>query len=534
MEDRYYEVSDHWKDDGKETRAGERKTVRVLFGQWFGLLLVSICGIVIYYLLKQADTIVSFVRYLLGLVRPVIYGAVIAYLLNPMMKFYQRQLLRPLTPKGKRPSKKAKKLTRGLGIFFALVSGILIIAVLGWMIVPQVIDSIMTLINTLPQQANHYYLKVVNWIQNNPYLMDKLQNYALEATKTLDAWMNEELFPWLRTDLLSNVNSFTMHFANGVMSFLGVLYNLFIGIIVAIYLLAGKETYSAQAKKMIYGLFRKKPADIILHYARITNDMFSGFISGKIVDSTIIGFLCFGAMNILQLPYAMLVSVIVGVTNVIPVFGPYIGAVPGTLLILLVNPIQSLYFLILIIVIQQLDGNVIGPAILGESTGISAFWVLFSILLFGGIWGIAGMLVGVPLFAVIYRILKDYIELRLYRKELKGETMAYVNLKRILPTEKGVRYLFFGEDELENARLRREQEAKITLTSIVRQEANRREPEEKTVERRPERKQGFALSNLFWKRFSEGKAAEEQAEKGKAEEKKDGADGKAEEKTEEK
>ena len=176
--------------------------------------------------------------------------------------------------------------------------------------------------------------------------------------------------------------------------------------------------------------------------------MFSGFISGKIVDSAIIGVICFAVMGVMRLPYAMLVSVIVGVTNIIPVFGPYIGAIPSALLILLVDPKQALYFLILIIILQQLDGNVIGPAILGESTGLSAFWVLFSILLFGGFWGIAGMLVGCPLFAVIYRIVKDFVSIRLRGKNLSDVTTEYMDLKCIEVSEDNTEYIRYTDEEI--------------------------------------------------------------------------------------
>ena len=439
-----------------------------LFGNWFGLLLVIICSILLYYFIVNVPVLFHALSYLCNLLKPVIYGAVIAYLLNPLMKFFYQLILALLRRKGRKPSKRMKKIAYGISIGLALVSGILIIAVLLWMIVPQVITSIISLTDTLPEQAERFYQFVVEWIQNNPYLIDKMQDIALDATKTLDSWLQQELFPWLRADLLPNVNSFAFRFANGLINVLGVLYNLFIGCIVAIYLLAGKESFLAQCKKLIFGLFGKKQADVILHYGRITNDMFSGFISGKIADSTIIGIICFVAMSLLKLPYALLISVIVGVTNVIPVFGPYIGAIPSALLILLVSPIQSLYFVIMVVVLQQLDGNVIGPAILGESTGLTAFWVLFAILLFGGMWGIAGMLVGVPLFAVIYRLIKDYIELRLFRKQLHTNTLAYVNLKNIQTDWEGKKhYIRFTPKEQRSSEERRATEEKVSLITLL-------------------------------------------------------------------
>ena len=176
--------------------------------------------------------------------------------------------------------------------------------------------------------------------------------------------------------------------------------------------------------------------------------MFSGFIVGKIVDSTIVGIICFCAMTIMGLPYALLISVIIGVTNVIPVFGPYLGLIPSVFLILIVSPMQALYFVILIAILQQLDGNIIGPAILGESTGLSAFWVLFSILLFGGLWGIVGMIIGVPLFAVIYRIIADIINWRLTGKQLSAVTDNYMNLKHIDIRNNEAYYVEYTEEEM--------------------------------------------------------------------------------------
>ena len=221
-----------------------------------------------------------------------------------------------------------------------------------------------------------------------------------------------------------------------------------------------------QAKKILYSMFRKDQADVISHYTQLANQMFSGFIVGKIVDSTIIGVICFLFMSIFQFPYALLVSLIVGVTNVIPVFGPYIGAVPSVLLILIVNPVQAIYFAIWIIVLQQLDGNVIGPAILGESTGLSAFWVLFAILLFGGLWGILGMLVGVPLFALIYQIISDIVNARLERRKMSTITDHYMDLKEIVAQEDGMVYVKYTEDELSGKAKKQESDFMKNLRRI--------------------------------------------------------------------
>lgn len=419
------------------------------FIKWIGLFLVIVAAIVVYFLIANADEILSTIGSYIGILRPVVYGCVIAYILNPLMNTFQDWLVHLSERKGKKLSEKRKGLVTGLSITLALVFGIVVIIVLCWMIIPQLISSITSLTNNLPEKVNHYDNMLNESIRNNEYLADTMQEVALSATEYMDQMLTKGFLPWLQSEFLPSVNMVAVQFANGVIGVLNVLYNLFIGIIVAIYVLASKDTFSAQAKKLLYGIFKKKQADVIIHYVKISHGMFSGFIIGKIVDSTIIGIICFFLMTVMGLPYALLISVIIGVTNIIPVFGPYLGAVPSVLLILIVNPMQALYFLIMLIILQQLDGNVIGPAILGESTGLSAFWVLFSILLFGGLWGIVGMIVGVPLFAVIYRIIADFVNWKLTGRSLSTVTDNYRNLKCIEIDEKeSVSYVRYTEKEL--------------------------------------------------------------------------------------
>lgn len=437
-------------------------SIKEAFLNWFGLFLVLVAAIVVFLAINNFKQIIHFAGYFIGLIKPVLYGCVIAYLLNPLYRFYYRLLQKPFDRKEGKLSPKLLGFINALAITLGLLTGLLIIVILCWLVLPQVFSSLVTLVNNLPEQADYYYERLNKSLKDNPYLVDQIQKVLLQITEYADTKMNTELLPWLQKELLPNVNTYAVQLASGVMSVLNVLYNLLIGIIVAIYLLLSKRIFAAQAKKITYGLFRRDHADILIHYVRLADKMFSGFIAGKIVDSTIIGVLCFVVMQILHLPYAILVSVIVGVTNVIPVFGPYIGAIPSILLILLVNPLQALYFLILIVVLQQLDGNVIGPAILGESTGLSAFWVLFSILLFGGLWGIIGMLVGVPLFAVIYEIISDYINARLDSRKLSTMTEHYLDLKEIMNTKEGVVYVAYTEEELSGVK-KKEKSGKFML-----------------------------------------------------------------------
>lgn len=450
----------------KESDKTEPGLLRKAFGRWFGLFLVLASALLFYLVIVNLDSIFGYISYVAGIIKPVIYGAVIAYILNPLMKIYQRLLIAAYARRGKQIPEKKKGILNGITITLALITGILIIVVLFILVIPQIITTMVALVNNLPEQVDAYYKELVIKIENNRFIADTLQEVVLQGTKFLDEKLTTEVIPWMRTELLPNLNTYARQFASGVAAFLSVLYNLFIGLIVAVYLLSSKRVFAAQAKKIVYGLLKKRNADLVIYYVRISNNMFSGFISGKIVDSAIIGLICFVAMNALKLPYTMLVSVIVGVTNVIPVFGPYIGAVPSALLILLVDPKQALYFLVLIIVIQQLDGNIIGPAILGESTGLSAFWVLFSILLFGGFWGIAGMLVGCPLFAVIYRIIRDFISMKLRQKELSDNTWEYMDLKSIEVSEGKTEYVKYTSEELNKKKKKSDRKLKKAAIKI--------------------------------------------------------------------
>lgn len=423
-------------------------SMKEAFSKWVGLFLVVIASLAVFFVIDNAAAIMSTIGSYIGILRPVVYGCVIAYILNPLMKLFQNAITRFLERKGKLVSQKKKGLITGISITLSLVLGIIIIIVLCWMILPQLVSSVYSLVENLPSKVNYYYNVLNESIRNNKFLADTMQDVALNATKYIDEMVTTKLLPWMQSDLLPGVNLVAVEFANGVMSVLNVLYNLFIGIIVAIYILASKDTFAAQAKKIAYGILKKEYADAVVRYVRISHGMFSGFIVGKIVDSTIVGILCFVAMTIMGLPYAMLISVIIGVTNIIPVFGPYLGLIPSVFLILIVNPMQALYFVILIAILQQVDGNLIGPAILGESTGLSAFWVLFSILLFGGLWGIVGMIIGVPLFAVIYRIVADFINWKLSGKELSTVTDQYLNLKTITVEEDKISYVVYTDAEL--------------------------------------------------------------------------------------
>ena len=374
-----------------------------LYGMLAGFGAISL-SILFFFLIYRFQGFGDAISKLTGILMPFIYGAVIAYLLKPVCNCVE-DFLRRLLPE------KMGTAANMLAVTISLLFGILVVYALIMMIVPQLITSVTTLYYTARNNLNDF----VDWashqeiIASNQKLLDFIETSYDNLQDTLDNIVRTKLVPSMQS-LLSGA-------ALGVMSFVTFLKNIIIGVIVSVYLLASRKKFGQQCKMILYSLIKPRWADIILEEILYADKMFGGFINGKILDSAIIGVLCYIACLIFKFPSALLVSVIIGVTNVIPFFGPFIGAIPATLLILIQNPIKALWFVLFILVLQQVDGNIIGPKILGNTTGLSSFWVLFAILLFGGLWGFVGMIIGVPLFAVIYDVLKKFVFHGLRRNE---------------------------------------------------------------------------------------------------------------------
>ena len=374
-----------------------------LYGMLAGFGAISL-SILFFFLIYRFQGFGDAISKLTGILMPFIYGAVIAYLLKPVCNCVE-DFLRRLLPE------KMGTAANMLAVTISLLFGILVVYALIMMIVPQLITSVTTLYYTARNNLNDF----VDWashqeiIASNQKLLDFIETSYDNLQDTLDNLVRTKLVPSMQS-LLSGA-------ALGVMSFVTFLKNIVIGLIVSVYLLASRKKFGQQGKLILYSLVKPRWADLIMEEIRYADRMFGGFINGKILDSAIIGVLCYIACLIFKFPSALLVSVIIGVTNVIPFFGPFIGAIPATLLILIQNPIKALWFVLFVLVLQQVDGNIIGPKILGNTTGLSSFWVLFAILLFGGLWGFVGMIIGVPLFAVIYDVLKKFVFHGLRRNE---------------------------------------------------------------------------------------------------------------------
>lgn len=364
----------------------------------FGTISLSVLFFFFLYRLQGIGNVISQLSTILA---PFIYGGIIAYLLRPMCNsleaFFQLRL-----------PKKMRRFANAFAVVFSLLVGILVVYALITMVVPQLVESIVTLWNALPTKME----QLVNWATET---FGKDERVVQFVEKNYRSYFTD-IDKWVQANVIPQVSSLVTNVGTSVWQVLKFVYNILIGLIVAVYVLHGRKRFGKQARLIVRSIFSDRWADRILEEVEFIDRMFGGFIDGKIIDSAIVGVLCYIGCTVLKIPSALLVSVIVGVTNVIPFFGPVIGAVPSTLLILIDSPLKALWFLIWVIVLQQLDGNVIGPKILGNRTGLSGFWVMFSIILFGGLWGIVGMIICVPLFAVIYDTVRRLVRRGLRRR----------------------------------------------------------------------------------------------------------------------
>lgn len=397
----------------KETIQEPQFKLKTYFMKGFTYFLVIVACIVCYFAFLRIDDIAKFLKEVSTILQPIIMGLVFAYLLNPMVKMIERNLIPVLDEKIKN-EKKVRSLARNIGVFTSILVTLAVVVLLLNMVLPELYESIRDMIISLPGQMND--------------AMEYLEAHAIKDSAisgTLNTVLENaaaSLETWLRTDLISQVNQMMSSLTSGVISFFETLFNIVIGLIVSVYVLTSKEKFIGQCKKATYALFQKDRANLILQVTRKSNEIFGGFVIGKIIDSIIIGIICFVVLSLLKMPYTLLVSVVVGVTNVIPFFGPFIGAIPSIILILLAEPIKGLYFMIFILLLQQFDGNILGPKILGNSTGLSAFWVVFSILLGGGMFGFVGMVMGVPTFAVFYYLVEMFLNQKLQKKKLPSSS----------------------------------------------------------------------------------------------------------------
>ena len=401
----------------KEKMDGRRENVHLAK---IGLMvfITFVCCILFFFSVLRYQGFANGWHKVISAAQPIIIGLVLAYLLNPVMKFLERHLYKLLKDRAKTDGK-AKKMARVFAIAGAIIFMIAVIVLLIAAIVPSVTDSIMGIVDTLPTNVANLVKMMQEGRLGNYEVADTIGDALTKLTDYVENWATQTLLPQARTYLIQ--------ITSGVINMVKAMFNFVIGIIVAVYVLMIKERLIGQSKKVIYAIFKPRQGNIIVETMHKADDIFGGFIIGKIIDSAIIGVICYVGCSILRIPDTMLVSVIIGVTNIIPLFGPFIAL----LLVVIQSPWHALYLLIFIIVLQQVDGNIIGPKILGDSTGLTSFWVMFAILIGGGMFGFLGMLLGVPVFALIYYIMRRLVNHGVAKKHFSVRTADYVKVEKI-------------------------------------------------------------------------------------------------------
>ena len=388
---------------------------------------VIAAALLFYFAVRNISVFMEILGKLVTILAPFIWGLVICYLLSPLMRLLEKRVFLPLGKRLYRKNKKggAAKFARVLSIVFSEIVLLLLLAALVYLIIPQILSSVQMLI----QNSGTYADNVSAWLDSLLKDYPELDSYVGEIFGNFNANVGN----WLETKLLPQLGNLITSVTSGVYGFARSIYNLIIGIIVSVYMLADKEGFLASTKRLSYAIFSVETADRLRQGLNFVDKTFMGFLSGKILDSLIIGIICYIVCSILNMPYTLLVSVIIGVTNIIPFFGPLIGAIPSALIILMVSPSKCLIFVIFIIILQQIDGNIIGPRILGSSTGITGFWVMFAIIVGSGLFGFWGMLLGVPVFVVIYTVIQNLVVKKLKKSDLPWEIADYKEMDYIDP-----------------------------------------------------------------------------------------------------
>lgn len=396
------------------------------------IFLVFCCCIAVFTVIFKYAALKKACAVIISVLQPILIGAVLGYLFNPLLRRIDGGLCQLILPEVKN-REKAKHVIRTVSSILTLLIFLTLFGLIIYMIVPALIESIVNLVNTMSANVEHF-IAWYNELSIPGKGSGEWESHLLMAADYLEEWFNNTLLPQLQDftqwqDYLTSITA-------SAISILVALKNVVIGLIVSIYVLMEKERFEGQAKKIAFAILPIKQANSLIQIVHKVDEIFGGFIIGKIIDSIIIGIICFIGCSILRMPYTLLVSVIIGITNIIPFFGPFIGAVPCLIIVTITDPLHGLYLLIFILILQQVDGNIIGPKILGDSTGLSSFWVIFAIMVGGGLFGFVGMLFGVPTFAVIYYLIQRLIAYLLGRKGLPSKSLDYTVVTHVDPTTK--------------------------------------------------------------------------------------------------
>lgn len=390
---------------------------------FYTVITFAICLLLVV-IIQKSEVISGVFSEFARVIAPVTWGIVIAYLVNPLMKAFEHVFSGWLEAK-----KPRRKLVRTLSVTFGMLSLVAVLFAIVAVLLPQVVESIIGLARNMNSYISNLEATIIKFVEDYPDIYKYVQDIFNDIQPKLTEFINS---------IVPKLGDFAIKLKDGALGFIVGIKDFVIGFIVAIYLLFSKEKFIAQMRKSVAAIFPENGKNAVFSVASRTNKMLSGFLSGKIIDSTIIGILTFICMSIMKMDFVALISIVVGVTNIIPFFGPFIGAIPSALLLLVAAPKQVIPFVIFIFILQQFDGNILGPWILGDSTGLSPFWVMFAIFVGGGLFGFAGMILGVPIFAVIYSLVRDFVNFLLSRKGLSTDTSDYYSEDEVTSAKSGI------------------------------------------------------------------------------------------------
>ena len=388
------------------------------------VFLVFCCCMAVIFVIFKYDRIHDLFKKVNNILSPVFIGLIMAYLLNPLMEKVERLLLSVFLKKTKDEAKTRKSIRTfsaiSTVIFFLIIIGFIIA-----LLIPALISSVTAFLGSVSGYVKKYdeIVASLNLSEGARKQLESFEQTIYNITDDISAWLMENFLPKAQT-YLATVGS-------GLMSVLVALKNVVVGLIVAIYVLCEKDHFEGQGKRVVYAFLPVNQANKVVAFIHKCNNIFGGFIVGKVMDSIVIGLITFIFCTCVQMPYTLLISVVICVTNIVPFFGPFIGGVPSFVLVLLASPWHGIVFGIFILVLQQVDGNIIGPKILGDSTGLSSFWVIVAILLGGGLWGFMGMIFGVPMFAVIYYLATLLVKHMTEKRGMPEDSGDYTFVKRV-------------------------------------------------------------------------------------------------------
>lgn len=390
----------------------------------FAFGVIAAC-ITFYFALLRIDVVNSALSKIVSIFDPIIYGIVFAFLLNPLVKGFENLFAKLPSKKSKEEiTPKKKSAIRAISILIAIFIALFIIYLMASFLFPELLQSLASISKTLPKQIDSFSLWASHLLSNNKFFYIDPEELISSAT--------DHLTNWLQTSLTKRIDVWLGFIKSGLASTFRVVFNVVIGFACSIYMMFNREKFLAQCKKILYALLKPEKAITVMKFSKNSLEIFTHSIIGKIIDSVILGFICFAGVKILNIPYPVLISVIIGITNVIPFFGPWLGAIPCAILVLLTNPIQVIYFGLFVLALQQFDANFLTPKIVGEYIGLPAFWVLVSCLVGGGFYGIVGLILGPPVFAIFYQLFSSLISYKLKDKELPPETSNYLAGSEVL------------------------------------------------------------------------------------------------------